>query len=120
MRLSGSKTTYKIDIIKPESEKTGSDCGVPQGSVLGPLLFTIYVNDLYLVWRKSFVNLFADDTLLCMAGKQVQEMVSDLNGELDIMYDWLCKNKLKLNTEKTKCMILGSKSNCKKYDSLGL
>jgi len=48
---------------------TGNDCAVPQGNI----------NDLHSVLRKSFVNLFADDSLICMAEKQVWEMVDNMN-----------------------------------------
>ena len=94
--------------------------GVPQGSVLGPLLFVIYVNDIYLALKKSFVNLFADDTLICIGGKDFREIVGSLNDELQTLYDWLCQNKLKLNTSKTKCMVIGSKTNCRKFVELNL
>lgn len=94
--------------------------GVPQGSVLGPLLFIIYVNDIYRALKNSFVNLFADDTLICVAGKDFREIVDTLNDELRTLYDWLCQNKLKLNTSKTKCMVIGSKANCRKFVELDL
>lgn len=102
------------------SNKRKSLFGVPQGSVLGPLLFIIYVNDIHRVLSKSFVNLFADDTLISVSGKNLREITEILNNELIALYDWLCKNRLKLNAEKTKCMIIGSRANCKKYAELGL
>lgn len=102
------------------SNKRNSLIGVPQGSILGPLLFIIYVNDIHKVLNRCFVNLFADDTLISVSGKNIKEIIEILNNELIALYDWLCKNRLKLNTEKTKCMIVGSKANCKKCIELGL
>ena len=64
--------------------------------------------------------MFADDTVICVAGNNFGEVTHIMNEELDILYDWLCKNKLKLNTSKTKSMVMGTKSNCKKYAGLNL
>jgi len=102
------------------SSKRISVWGVPQGSVLGPLLFIVYINDVYLRLNNSFVNLFADDTLISFSGKDFQEVTTLLNNELKILYIWLCENKLKLNSLKTKCMVVGSKVNCQKYLNLNL
>lgn len=62
-----------------------------------------------------FINLFADDTLLSISGTDHVEVTNKMNNELNVLYKWLCINKLKLNAHKTKCMILGSKQNCHKY-----
>lgn len=110
---------HKTKIKNKTSSKISSLYGVPQGSVLGPLLFIIYVNDINYVLKNSYVNLFADDTLISVSGKNHAEITNIMNNELCILYRWLCVNKLKLNNDKTKCMVLGTKVNCHKYLSNG-
>ena len=71
-------------------------CGVPQGSVLGPLLFLIYVNDICNSSKILNFFLFADDTNL-YSDRNLKRLESTLNDELDNVSDWLIANKLTLN-----------------------
>lgn len=82
--------------------------GVPQGTILGVLLFLIYVNDMEKVVKLSNLALFADDTLIYVVGDSVDECTSKLNEDLSRLGDWFMLNKLKLNIEKTKCMVVNS------------
>lgn len=97
------------------SNPVNSEIGVPQGSVLGPLLFVLYVNDLNRVLDNTFLSLFADDTLICVNGKDFNQIVDTINSKLDILYNWLCVNRLSLNVKKTKYMVFGSKQNCNRF-----
>ena len=80
-------------------------CGVPQGSILGPLLFIIYINDLPNVTNKLFPILFADDTTLLIEGSNIHDIITSLNNELNSLNVWLGANKLSINVSKTHYMV---------------
>lgn len=82
--------------------------GVPQGSILGPLLFVVYINDLPNVLESCCASLYADDTVIYCYGSSSQELSEKLNQDLLTVAKWLNEHKLTLNLKKPKCMIIGS------------
>lgn len=82
--------------------------GVPQGSILGPLLFLVYVNDLVKCPLQSDVVLYADDTVLCCSAKNVHDLKHKLNADLGVASDWFNRNLLTINTSKCKFMVFGN------------
>ena len=106
--------TNRIQRVKDDnhiSDKEVIKCGVPQGSILGPLLFLIYINDI--CYRSDLISfiLFADDTNLFMSHKNLNTLIVQMNRELEKVLAWLKVNKLSLNLSKTHFILFRSKRN---------
>ena len=96
-----SNRSQYVSIRGFDSVVEGTPHGVPQGSVLGPLLFLIYINDLQSAIRFSKVYHFADDTNLLNISKSPKKLQKQLNLDLRFLYTWLLANKISLNCAKT-------------------
>ena len=88
-----------------ESDVKFLDIGVPQGSILGPILFLLFINDLPLI-TEFRVKLFADDTFLALEGDNPKSLQKKTNSELYKVSKWFSANKLTLNVSKSKFMIV--------------
>ena len=84
-------------------------CGIPQGTILGPLLFLIYINDLPNCLTHSRPRMYADDTNLTFASNNVCDIDYKVNEDLHNVNKWLIANKLTLNQSKTEFMLIGSR-----------
>ena len=93
-------------------------CGVPQGWVLGPLLFLIFINDLPSVSRKWKFYLFADDTNIYFDCHSILSLAKKVNKELKFVKKWLNANKLSLNFSKTNDAIIHSSNTTIGHDIL--
>ena len=82
--------------------------GVPQGSVLGPLLFLVYINDLPLHVEKSKLEMFADDMTLHSSSADMNVIENNLNCDIEKIDGWCLQNRMKINESKTKCMLMGT------------
>ena len=83
-------------------------CGVPQGSILGPTLFLLYINDLHNVSEMFTFILFAGDTNICCTGKDLKEICDTLSQELKRLDVWFKVNKLSLNVSKTNFIVFSN------------
>ena len=90
-----------VDYNGIQSSNKEITCGVPQGSILGPLLFLLYINDLANVSNILFSHIFADDTNMFLTGKNPDDLIKVMNVEITKVVAWLKLNKLSLNLKKT-------------------
>ena len=82
--------------------------GVPQGSILGPLLFTLYVNDIYRVSNYFNCIVYAGDTTLLVSGANPVDMIQNVNDELKNIGKWITINKLSVNISKCSYMVMST------------
>ena len=110
-----SNRKFKVNLNKTFSEPGKLLCGVPQGSILGPLLFLLYINDMELL-------LYADDTCLIFQHNDIKEIEIQLNKFFSLICDWFVDNKLSIHfrEDKTKPILFSSKRKVKKAIPLNI
>ena len=109
-----------VTINGKNSTKKSLKFGVPQGSILGPLLFIIYINDIPLISKLAKFIMYADDANIIISGKNIDEINEKLINLSTGLLNWVDTNGLALNLKKTKYMIFSrQKSGCHRaYSSL--
>ena len=103
--------------ISPPASVT---CSVPQGSILGPLLLSLYINDLPLISNAVKWNLYADDTAITASCKSKEEMSECLLNVMNDVSKWFEYNRLSLNLKKTQFLIFGTQPKCNMFKDLEL
>ena len=101
--LQNRQQCVTVNGVKSQSRQV--TCGVPQGSVLGPLLFLIYINDIINSSSLFTYSLFADDTCLLAHHNYLLPLINSVNDEIGNIFEWFCCNKLLLNTSKSQYVV---------------
>ena len=112
-----SERSQKVVLNNYESNAQAVHYGIPQGSILGPLLFLLYINDLPLYLDNSTSDLYADDTTIHCSSSSVSNINMKLNNDMKKIHDWCNDNDMVINTEKSKSMIVGSCHKLQNADS---
>lgn len=99
-----------VKIKNCQSQPKEMHFGVPQGSILGPLLFIIYINDIHDIGLKGDITLYADDTTLFYFGNNINALITEAQNDLTLLNDWFQYNLLTINTSKTNYMIFKAKN----------
>ena len=96
----------QVIINNSKSDFKHISCGVPQGSILGPLLFLLFINDLPLYTNNVFTDLYADDTTLYDVQDSMEQIEKNLQAALNNLHIWCRANGMILNSSKTKVMLV--------------
>ena len=114
-----SNRKFMVNLENFFSEVSSISCGVPQGSILGPLLFLIYVNDMPMA-VKCDLFLYADDACLVFQSQNVKDIEKQLNEDFANIFDWFVDNKLGIHfgEDKTKSILFASKRKIRKLQKL--
>ena len=113
---------------RPQAVKLGQNLsefqtitwGVPQGSVLGTLLFLIYINDIFISTSKVNFHIFADDICIFCSKKDLSLLERDLNTSLEDISNWLKANKLTLNVKKSNLLLFNLSRNKKLKETINI
>ena len=111
--------TQQVNVNGASSDLMNISCGVPQGSIFGPLLFNLYVNDMCSSVTCRLI-LYADDSVLLVSHKDFHYVESTLSKNLQDLSVWLLDNKLSLHLGKTESMLFGSRKKLKLHKSLNI
>ena len=112
--LSGRKQQVSVNGVKSSWNEV--KLGVPQGSILGPLLFTMFVNDLPDVLDSCSVNLYADDTMIYYSHRDPQQVKEVLERELEAIMMWIQQNHLRMNVAKTHLLVFSRRHRRKEVE----
>jgi hypothetical protein len=105
-----SYLTHRCQVTVVDNKQSSvmpMNIGVPQGSILGPLLFIIYVNELPNCITSCDISMYADDTVIYFSSKSVKNIEGKLNEGLANVQKWFTDNLLTLNEKKSKFMLIG-------------
>ena len=113
--------SFIVNVGKEYSSPGKLSCGVPQGSILGPLLFLLYVNDMPQAVNSELL-LYADDTCLIYKGKDTKTIQEQLNRDFNSLCEWFIDNKLSIHfgKEKTKSILFGIKGHLSNQTDLNI
>ena len=116
--LNNRTQIVKVGNIK--SDQRVIKCGVPQGSILGPILFILYINDINLHIQQSVIDLYADDTTLYASGKTKGDIEHNLQEDLNRIMKWCDSNNMAIHPGKTTCMLIGTPYRTRQVSDLTL